>query len=171
MKIVTDEWDDDFRRKFDPKKIDAYIDIDGVLFALPRPVTPGQKPVERQDGLPDRINLRPNATSFLYWCDARFNCFWLTAWREKAHQLAYSIYALCAMHWPVCQYQDYKSIAIDFTRPWIWVDDCIEEEDYDAIARYRKPGMIGSIVHADPHSHFELETIQNNLAMLASNNH
>lgn len=143
----------------DPNKMDAYVDIDGVLFSYPTT----KQHASDFEGEKDRLNLRPRATSFLYWMDANFNCFWLTKWRQEAIQLAKCIYAKPAMLWPVCDFQSHKTESIDFTRDFVWIDDDPSDEDYEALKRYKKEGVFSQLVLADPCSHFELETIRTTL--------
>lgn len=142
------------------KKIDAYIDVDGILFQYPRPVraiSDCNLFVQSKKG---HMNMRPNATDFLYWCDERFNCHWLTAWRDTAPALAHYIYAHCAVNWPVCQWDKNKTEEIDFLHNWVWIDDDPSDRDYENIEMYHKPGVIGELVLADPYNEKELSRIK-----------
>lgn len=145
---------------FEDKALDLYCDVDGVLFRYPRPVRifPGCSSTK-----PDRrkpMNMRPNATDFLYWCHERFNCHWLTAWRDSAPILAKNIYACCAVHWPVCDWKNHKTEEIDFTRNFAWIDDDPSDVDLDNIKMYKKAGTIGELVLADPYDDRELIRIK-----------
>ena len=96
------------------KKLPLYIDVDGVLFMFKKATK------EQSDTF---MNLRPFATSFLWWCHRRFDCRWLTAWRDKAPVLAENIYANFACSWPVTKWNDNKTEGIDFSEDFIWLDD------------------------------------------------
>lgn len=98
-------------------KGDIYVDVDGVLFAY-------------YDG---NLQLRPYVHSFLRWCCETFeNCYWHTCWGGRFGDVLKFIYGgdiarkFKDSNW---DHSKGKMTGIDPSRPFIWVEDGILDEE------------------------------------------
>jgi hypothetical protein len=129
-----------------------YIDVDGVLF-----------------GIYDRYSqLRPNVVPFLKWCTEYFECYWLTSWpRRRLNKLfsSLSILLSCLMASDIAReiheakrtFGPYdKADAIDYTRPFFWIEDGISDDEKQYLAEH---GALDRYIEVDPYGRDELERV------------
>ncbi len=112
-----------------------YLDVDGTLLRR-----------SAQAGLAPAMHLRP----FLEWATSAFHCIWLTS-RDRtggsdpirtAFRQAMgvgdafdAVDALLARIQP-SRWEGFKAQAIDFTQPFLWLDDAPEEESLALLDRH-----------------------------------
>ncbi|MBC7907925.1 MAG: hypothetical protein H7Y60_14440 [Rhodospirillaceae bacterium] len=121
-----------------------YLDVDGTLLRR------GGHARLRGDLAP-AFNLRP----FLQWATDTYDCAWLTSRNRdgcnKAIRATFrqaigpgdeadAVDSLLARVSPTC-WPEYKAQAIDFTTPFLWLDDAPEEE---SLARLEQHGTTAS---------------------------
>jgi hypothetical protein len=112
-----------------------YLDVDGTLLRR-----------SAQAGLAPAMHLRP----FLEWATSAFHCVWLTsrdrdggsdairATFRQAIGAGYEFDAVAALLARIqpSRWQDFKAQAIDFSQPFLWLDDAPEEESLDLLDRH-----------------------------------
>ncbi|MBC7951167.1 MAG: hypothetical protein H7Z12_05000 [Rhodospirillaceae bacterium] len=123
-----------------------YLDVDGTLLRR------GGHARLRGDLAP-ALNLRP----FLQWATDRYDCAWLTSRNRDGNDDAIrtifrhaigpgdeadAVDSLLARIRPT-RWDEYKAQAIDFTTPFLWLDDAPEEE---SLARLTQHGTMASWV-------------------------
>lgn len=118
-----------------------YLDVDGTLLRR------GGHARLRGDLAPAE-HLRP----FLEWATETFNCVWLTSRdRDGGAAAIRAVFRQAigpgdeadAVDALLCRIEpsvwcDYKAEAIDFTAPFLWLDDAPEEESLEALQRHRR---------------------------------
>jgi hypothetical protein len=140
------------------KKLPLYIDIDGVLFMFGQPEAYGGR-----EGKAWNLNLRPYATAFLYWCHSRFDCRWLSAWKEKCPKFAANIYARFAYDWPVIPWNDNKTEGINFNEDFIWIDDDDFNSEQQDLETFRNKYKFQRFILVDKYNINELVVVKDKL--------
>lgn len=118
------------------KRDNLYIDMDGVLVST-----------DLEGFYP---SLKPDALDFVQWAvKSGFRCHYLTCWREKDIHKQFP--QLPKFHY--CEWKDLKTEAIDFNKPFYWLEDGCTTDEYAVLKLRRK---LNSYIYIDPKDEYAL---------------
>lgn len=119
--------------------MDIYLDVDGVLFSM-------------HNG---RFHLRDGVIDFLYFLTRNFaNCYWLTNWNDEFNELLEKMYAGdIARKFKTCNWKVNKALAIDYSRKFLWIEDCLYDEEIEILIKHN---CLDSYIYVEPKNELDI---------------